>query len=42
MRAMILGFCAIVIIGFAAPMVLGQLGFSSAETNSGDNVRLNP
>lgn len=40
MKAMLTGFAAIVVIGAAAYYGLEQTGFSSAEVNSSENVRL--
>lgn len=40
MKAMFAAFAAIIVIGAAAPAVLGMLGFSSAETNAGAAVRI--
>ena len=40
MKAMLAGFAAIIVIGIGAYYVLGELGFSAQETNSGPNVRV--
>jgi len=40
MKAMIAAFAATIVIAIAAPVVLGMLGFSSAETGAGAAVRL--
>ncbi len=40
MRAMLIAFLAIVVIGVAAFFGLNQIGFSSAERQSAPSVRL--
>ena len=40
MKAMLTGFVAMIVIGVVAWYGLDQAGFSSAETGSGANVRL--
>lgn len=40
MKAMGLGFAAMVVIAIGAWYVLGQSGFSTSEVQSGMNVRL--
>ena len=40
MKAMFAGFAVMIVISVAAWYVLGQSGFSSADTFSTDNVRL--
>ncbi|WP_255670650.1 hypothetical protein [Cognatishimia sp. F0-27] len=40
MKAMIAGFAAMVVIGVGAYFVLGEMGFSAADTLSSPNVRL--
>lgn len=40
MRAMLLGFVAIVIVAVASHMVLRQAGFSSQDQNTGAAVRV--
>ncbi|MCV6585345.1 MAG: hypothetical protein OIF47_07405 [Marinibacterium sp.] len=40
MKAMFAGLAAVIVIGIAAYLVLGEIGFSSAERRSGDAVRL--
>ncbi len=40
MRAMFAAFAAVIIIAIAAPFVLEQFGFSSAERYSASDVRL--
>ena len=40
MKAMLTGFAAIVVIGLAAWIGLGESGFSSEEVYSSENVRL--
>lgn len=40
MKAMLAGFAAMAVISVGAWVVLGELGFSSAEQRSGQSVRL--
>jgi hypothetical protein len=40
MKAMLAGAAAIIIIGVGSNLVLGEMGFSAAETYAGDSVRL--
>lgn len=40
MKAMVLGFAAMVVIAVGAWYALGQAGFSSSAKHSGANVRL--
>ena len=40
MKVMISAFVAALVIAFAAPPVLDQFGWSSAEQTSSENVRL--
>ena len=40
MKAMMLGFAAMVVISVASYFVLQELGFSSDARNAGDAVRL--
>ena len=40
MRTMLLALAAIVVIAVGAHFALDRIGFSSAERNAGDNVRL--
>ncbi|WP_281256657.1 hypothetical protein [Actibacterium ureilyticum] len=40
MKAMLMGFAAMVVIATGAWYALGQAGFSSSEVHSGANVRL--
>ncbi|WP_281347161.1 hypothetical protein [Tritonibacter litoralis] len=40
MKVMLAGFAAIAIIAVAADFVLDEIGFASAERQSGANVRL--
>lgn len=40
MKAMFTGFAVMIIIGALAWAGLDRAGFSSADVNSGDNVRL--
>lgn len=40
MKVMISGFVAALVIAFAAPVVLNQFGWSSAEQTSSESVRL--
>ncbi len=40
MKAMWAGFAAIIVITIAAYVILGEVGFSSAERGAGDAVRL--
>lgn len=40
MKTMLLAFVAIAVIGLAMHEALKHVGFSSAETTSGSNVRL--
>ncbi|WP_372995441.1 hypothetical protein [Marinobacter sp.] len=40
MKVMISAFVAALVIAFAAPVVLNQFGWSSAEQTSAESVRL--
>ncbi len=40
MKAMLAGFAAIIVISVGAWFALDEIGFSSAERSSGQNVRL--
>ena len=40
MRSMLFAFGAIFVIAVCADLVLGQMGFSTAESSSGPAVRL--
>ncbi|WP_299044751.1 hypothetical protein [uncultured Tateyamaria sp.] len=40
MKAMMMGFAAMVVISVGSYFVLQELGFSSGAVNSGDAVRL--
>lgn len=40
MKAMFAGFAGMILISAAAYLVLGEMGFSSAEVFSSDSVRL--
>lgn len=40
MKAMTLAFAALIVIAFAADYALHEAGFSSADRNSGNAVRL--
>ncbi|WP_372885373.1 hypothetical protein [Shimia sp.] len=40
MKTIAAGFAAMIVIAFAAWFVLGEMGFSSAEQATGQNVRL--
>lgn len=40
MKAMLSGFAAMIIISIGAYYALNDMGFSSADVGSGDNVRL--
>lgn len=40
MKAMLAGFVAVAVIGVVAYFGLHEIGFSSAEVYSGENVRL--
>ncbi len=40
MKALYMGLAGTIAIAVAAWLVLNELGFSSAEVHSGDNVRL--
>lgn len=40
MKVMIAGFAAALVIAFAAPVVLNQFGWSSADQFSSESVRL--
>lgn len=40
MKAMILGFLAIAVIGIGSGFVLERAGFASSDVYSGENVRL--
>jgi len=40
MKVMLMGFSSIIIIALVAYFALHQMGFSSQEVYSGDNVRL--
>ncbi|WP_256367816.1 MULTISPECIES: hypothetical protein [unclassified Ruegeria] len=40
MKAFLAAAAAMVVIAFAAPAVLNQIGFSAADTTSGPAVRL--
>lgn len=40
MKAMLIGFAAIVVIAVGAWYGLGEMGFSAADVQSGANVRL--
>lgn len=40
MKAMMAGFAAMIVIGLGAWLVLGEIGFSSADRMSSPSVRL--
>lgn len=40
MKAMLAAFATIVVIAVGSNLILGQIGFSSAERSSGSAVRL--
>ena len=40
MKAMLMGFATMVVIGVGAYFVLGEMGFSAEDVQSGPNVRL--
>lgn len=40
MKAMLTGFCLVAVIGLVSWYGLGMAGFSSANVNSSDSVRL--
>lgn len=40
MKAMLIGFAAIAVIGVGAHFALDEIGFTAAQNNSGNSVRL--